>query len=143
MFPSKYYYIVSLLVVFVLPAVVEGFFVIGNISILNLLTFVSGILILGSIWDIWATRHGQRDPIWLWQFNFKDTLGIKIFGLPIEEYLFYVSASVYIVFSWESIKYATETGNVFIYLLLSMLSVWSLLMILIPYKLRIKKDKVL
>lgn len=63
-------------------------------------------------------RHGRRDPIWLWQFNFKDTLGIKLFDLPIEEYLFYIASSVYIILIWEGIRYALETGSLLMYILL-------------------------
>jgi len=98
MIKPKFYYLISLLFVFVIPASAAAHFVIDRIPMINLLTFVAGITILGSIWDIWATRHGKKDPIWLWQFNFKDTLGVKLFGLPIEEYIFYIASSLYIVF---------------------------------------------
>ena len=138
---KRYYYIISLLFVFVLPMLVEAYFVADKIFTWDLVAFVTGITILGSIWDIWATRHGKRDPIWLWQFNFRDTIGIKLFDLPIEEYLFYIASSLYIVFTWEGIKYASSTGNPFAYLLLSGLGTWTLIAILVPYKMRVKNDK--
>ena len=141
MIKPKFYYLISLLFVFVIPASAAAHFVIDRIPMINLLTFVAGITILGSIWDIWATRHGKKDPIWLWQFNFKDTLGVKLFGLPIEEYIFYIASSLYIVFIWEDIKYALETNSIFMYILVPFLGVWSSLFILVPYLIHVKDDK--
>ncbi len=141
MIKPRFYYLISLLLVFIIPAGVAGYFVLARIPMFNLLTFVVSITILGSIWDIWATRHGKKDPIWLWQFNFKDTLGIRLFGLPVEEYVFYVVSSLYIVFMWEGIKYALETDSLLTYILLPFLGIWSLLFLLIPYVMRVKGDK--
>lgn len=120
---------------------VEAYFVISRIALRDLLVFVIGITVLGSIWDIWATRHGKRDPIWLWQFNFHETMGIKLFDLPIEEYIFYITSSLYIVFTWEGIKYASSTANPLMYLLLFSVSTWTLIAVLIPYKIRVKNDR--
>ncbi len=142
MIKQKFYYLTSLLFVFVIPASIAAYFVLDRIPVVNLIIFVVGITVLGSIWDIWATRHGKRDPIGLWQFNFKDTLGIKIFDLPIEEYVFYIAYSLYIIFIWEGIKYALETGSLLMYILLPFLGVWSLLFILVlPYVIRVRSDK--
>ena len=138
---AKFYYVLSLLFVFIVPTIIAGYFIVNRIPVLNLIIFVIGITILGGIWDIWATRHGRRDPVWLWQFNFKDTLGIKLFGLPIKEYVFYVVSSLYIVFIWEGIKFALETNSMMMYVLLPFLGVWSLLAISVPYILRVKNDR--
>jgi|SRR3990167_3107452 len=141
MIKPKFYYLTSLLLVFVVPTCIVAYFVLDRIPLSNLLTFIIGITALGSVWDIWATRHGRRDPIWPWQFNFKDTLGIKLFDLPIEEYIFYIASSVYIIFIWEGIRYALETGSLLMYVLLPFLGIWSLLLMLIPYIIRAKGDK--
>lgn len=142
MIKPKYYYLLSILFVFIIPASVAAYFVFDRIPIANLLTFVIGITILESIWDIWATRHGKRDPVWLWQFNFNDTIGIKLFDLPIEEYIFYVASSLYIVFVWEGIKYALELGSVLMYILIPSLGIWSLLFMLVPYVWRVNDDRI-
>jgi len=92
-----------------------------------------GITIVGSIWDIWATRHGNKDPIWLWQFNHKETIGKKVFDVPIEEYLFYLATSVYVIFTWESIRLVSEEGNLLMFIVLPFCAVWSLFFIGIPY----------
>ncbi len=97
---SRFYYLYSLLFVFTIPVLIQGYFIWPLIDKMNLFTFMIGITIIGSLWDIWACRHGKRDPIWLWQFNKKDTLGITLFDLPIEEYLFYICSSAYIIFTW-------------------------------------------
>jgi lycopene cyclase domain-containing protein len=141
MIKPRFYYLTSLLFVFILPACAVAYFVFDRIPLPNLITFIVGITVLGSVWDIWATRHGGRDPIWLWQFNFKDTLGIKLFDLPIEEYLFYIASSVYVILIWEGIKYALETGSLLMYILLPFVGVWSLLLILVPYMICAKGDK--
>lgn len=139
----KYFYLSTLIIVFALPSVVAGYYVLKNISLAHLISFVVLITLIGSIWDIWATKHGPNDPVWLWQFNHKETIGVYIFGLPIEEYLFYVASSVYVVFIWESIRIALETDNPFFYFLIPALGVWTLTGIMIPYVWKPKGDKLI
>lgn len=140
---KKYFYLLSLLLIFVIPSFIAGYFVIEHISIKHLVAFVILITLVGSIWDIWATKHGNGDPIWLWAFNHEETLGIKIFGLPIEEYLFYVFSSVYIIFIWKSIELAIETENILFYAMIPGLGIWTALSILIPYKMSPKNDRLI
>lgn len=140
---KRLYYLVSLLFVCTLPAIIVAFFVWDRIPLLNLALFVIGIVVFGSIWDIWATPHGKRDKVWLWQFHEEETLGVKLFSLPIEEYLFFMSTSLYIVFLWEGIRFALETQNMLMYIVIPFAGVWSLVCILIPYKLKMKGDRVL
>ncbi len=138
----NFYYLFSLCFVFVIPALVQAYFVWSRVSLANLVVFVVIMTIMGGLWDIWATRHGKRDKVWLWTFNRKDTLGITFFDLPIEEYLFYVASSVSIVFLWEGLRFAQETGSAFMYVLVSSVGVWCLLFILISYIFLNKKDKI-
>lgn len=46
------------------------------------------------IWDIWFTKSG------VWWFNFDYTLGIDIFGLPLEEWLFFICIPFSCVFTF-------------------------------------------
>jgi lycopene cyclase domain-containing protein len=51
------------------------------------------ICILGSIlfatpWDYWATHS------WLWHFSPEHTLGINLLGLPVEEYVFFITETL-------------------------------------------------
>lgn len=141
MIKRKHYYLLSLLFVFVIPTMIAGYFVSDRISRDELLVFVLSITLLGSFWDIWATRHGKGDPVWIWTFNRKDTLGIRFFDLPIEEYLFYVVSSTYVVFIWEGIKYALEQENTPIKLILPFLALWPLACIALPYFKKERQDK--
>lgn len=141
MIPKKLYYLSSLFFVFIIPAIICAYFTVDRIPLANLVTFVLGITFLGSLWDIWATKHGKRDQIWLWQFNSRETLGIKILDLPIEEYLFYVASSLYIVFIWEGIKFTLETESTLLYILLPLLGIWSLLFLAIPFFVKTKNDR--
>lgn len=46
------------------------------------------------IWDIWFTAEG------VWWFNSEYTLGLSIFGLPIEEWLFFICIPFACVFTY-------------------------------------------
>jgi|GEM_PF-1164150 len=142
MFKRKYYYLLSLVFVFLIPTVIAAYFVYERISAAQLLIFVTSITLLGSVWDVWATKHGKKDAVWLWTFNHRDTLGWRILDMPIEEYLFYVASSVYIVFLWELIQYTIEQGSVVLYFVLPFLALWSLFFISFPYFAKEKKDRV-
>ena len=137
---KKYYYSLSLLFVFIIPTVVAGFYLKNVNFISELVPFVLLITIIGSIWDIWATKH-KKDPVWIWQFNNRQTLGIKIGGLPVEEYIFYVASSIYVVFMWEGVKQIVESGSGKLILVISLLSMWTLICILLPYKFASRGDK--
>lgn len=137
---KRFYYLFSLTTVFTIPTVTIGYFILEQISIYDLIVFSVGITIIGSIWDIWATRHGRRDAIWLWQFNHKTTVGIYFFDLPVEEYLFYLSTSIYVIFVWEAVQLYSSSGSQEILSLLVCAAIWSLLFIGLPFVFHSKKD---
>lgn len=58
--------------------------------------------ILFIIWDVFVTARGH------WSFNPLYTVGFKIFGLPIEEILFFIVIPFCGLFTWESVKYFTR-----------------------------------
>ena len=101
---KKYYYLLTLIFVFCIPTIVAGFYLSNFISLKNLIPFVLCVSVIGSIWDIWAAKHGKKDRVWLWQFNRRQTLGYTLLGIPLEEYLFYIVSSVYVIFMWEGIN---------------------------------------
>lgn len=60
------------------------------------------ILVVGSIfiiWDVYFTKRG------VWDFNRKYLIGLDIFGLPIEEILFFVCIPYACIFTYKSLKY--------------------------------------
>lgn len=138
---KKFYYLGTLIFVFILPSLVAGYLLSEYISLKPLTPFIFSVTIIGSIWDIWATRHGKRDRIWLWQFNKKETLGLNFLGLPFEEYLFYVASSVYVIFMWEGIKLMISTNLLNSYLIVLGLSVWTLFAIFLPFLFSPKGDR--
>ncbi len=136
----RFYYLGSLVFVFLIPMLVEGYFILDQINLLQLMIFTIGITVVGSVWDIWATKHGSRDSLWLWQFNRKDTLGLFVFDLPIEEFLFYAVTSTYIIFTWECVRYLFEPGGDLMLVILPALTIWSLFFIGLPYIIKPKGD---
>jgi lycopene cyclase domain-containing protein len=139
---GRFTYLLSLIFVFVIPLIVEWYFLIDRVNKLNLISFCIGIVICGSLWDKWATRHGNRDPLWLWQFSKTRTLGLVIFGLPIEEYIFYIVTSLNIIFTWEGLRLISESGDYTLYTVFPFIALWSFTFILIPYYIGIRhKDK--
>jgi lycopene cyclase domain-containing protein len=50
-------------------------------------------------WDMFATSRGH------WSFNENYITGIKIFGLPAEEILFFIIIPFCALFTWEVVKY--------------------------------------
>lgn len=137
----RFYYLGSLLTIFIVPEIVVGHFVISQIPLFNLIIFTLGVLLLGSIWDIWATRHGKQDTVWLWEFNHKDTIGVFAFGLPIEEYLFYVVSTLYLIFMWVGIQQALASSSNFLDILLPCAALYSLFAAMLPYWIKPKGDR--
>jgi lycopene cyclase domain-containing protein len=50
------------------------------------------------IWDVIVTERGH------WSFNPLHVVGISFFGLPIEEWLFFVVIAFVSIFTWEAIS---------------------------------------
>lgn len=61
--------------------------------------------VLFNLWDIIVTARGH------WSFNPLYTVGFKIFGLPIEEILFFIIIPFCGLFTWESVKYFTRNSK--------------------------------
>ncbi len=51
------------------------------------------------IWDFYKTKFG------VWHFNDAYTIGIQFFGLPIEEYLFFITVPYSCLFIYEVVNY--------------------------------------
>ena len=56
-------------------------------------------------WDIWFTIQE------VWSFNNKYTIGLKVFGLPIEEWLFFIVIPFACVFIYEVLNYFFKTKS--------------------------------
>jgi lycopene cyclase domain-containing protein len=138
---KKYYYLSSLTLVYIIPLLIESFLV-EDVNLAALVLFAFGICIIGSMWDIWATRHGTRDTVWIWQFNKQNTLGKTLFDQPVEEYLFYISASLYIIFTWELTEQSLVTEDFRLLIIIALVLAWSLFFTILPFFLRSKNDAI-
>lgn len=58
--------------------------------------FITGFLFI--VWDIWFTKSG------VWHFNSNHLIGIELFSLPLEEYLFFFTAPYSCLFIYEVLK---------------------------------------
>lgn len=83
--------------------------------------FLKSAIIVGIpfiLWDIWFTNHG------VWWFNYDYTIGFSIFGLPIEEWLFFLCIPFSCVFTYYclrrffDISWANAFNNMIVFLAL-------------------------
>ncbi len=79
------------------------------------------ILVVGGLyvlWDAYVTKRGD------WRFNKKYLTGYRLFGLPIEEILFFVTAPFSCIFIYEAIQYLVPLSllpfHSFFYILVGM-----------------------
>lgn len=101
----KFTYILANIVFLGLPAAVLAFFVLDTLNLRNIFLITLIALFVGGIFDIWATRQGKRDKFFIWEYNSRPILGIKLFGVPIEDYvLFMILTPLFIIVTWEFLK---------------------------------------
>jgi len=91
-----YLYLLLLIVFVVLPNIVLLYFNRKNIHVKTLLLSLVLLFVIAVIWDYLSVRWG------LWSFNDSEIIG-SVFGLPVEEYLFFVfvpllAINVYLLF---------------------------------------------
>ena len=68
------------------------------------------ILIVSSvyvIWDSFAAKAGD------WAFNSKYLIGVNLFGLPLEEILFFITVPFSIIFIYETAKFYLKESEIF------------------------------
>lgn len=64
----------------------------------------TGLLFI--IWDVWFTKMG------VWGFNQEYLLDIKLFELPIEEWLFFICIPYACIFIYESVIYFSKSHSI-------------------------------
>lgn len=100
---KKAYWIFIYIILLGIPSLILSRFVtLNNISLM--LTILAS-LIAGYIVEFWAVRHGKKDRTFIWEYNSKSNLGIKIFDIPIEDSIvFLVLTPIFIVYFYEFIN---------------------------------------
>lgn len=115
-----------LLTVLYFPTIIAmGVLLKNEIEWARLLLFTFVLLIYGIGWDIWSTKHGRSDRLWIWRFNRKTLTGEKISRHPIEEYIFGICHLFWVVLFWENLHLATTRGSVALLVLL-LVMLWML-----------------
>lgn len=66
----------------------------------GLFTGMAAMMLVFIVWDVVFTANG------VWGFNPRYTLGIDLFGLPIEEWLFFIAIPYSCVYLYEVMRYA-------------------------------------
>ncbi len=72
-------------------------------SVLKSILIVSSAFI---IWDVIATKRGD------WGFNKDYLIGFKVFGLPIEEILFFITVPYSCIFIFETVKFYIKDSQI-------------------------------
>ncbi|MEK7588356.1 MAG: lycopene cyclase domain-containing protein, partial [Patescibacteria group bacterium] len=84
----KFTYLKLLIAIYVPPIITLILCLGSNFDLQKLLIFSCVVVIYGIAWDMWATKHGRTDKLWIWRFNPKTITGIFIEHHPFDEYLF-------------------------------------------------------
>jgi lycopene cyclase domain-containing protein len=63
---------------------------------------ILSIIIVGGIFVIWDSIFTSFE---IWSFNKEHVIGLKIFGLPVEEILFFITVPYSCIFIYESLEY--------------------------------------
>lgn len=101
---KKYYYTFAYIISLLLPSLFFLRFV--RVDFKTMVFTIIMVLIIGGLFDIWAVRQGKRDTFFIWQYNDKSIIGIKFFGVPIEDYiLFLFLTPIFIVSLYKFIEY--------------------------------------
>ena len=100
----KLHYLNLLAIFFTLPIIVMIAIEWDYFRLREAGVFIFLILIYGMGWDIWATRHGEKDRLWIWQYNPNTSTGLKILGHPIEQYLLGAAWFLWLLLFWELLQ---------------------------------------
>lgn len=103
---KRLYYSFAYLFLLGLPAgILIFFFLRNNINYKALFGVIIITLIVGGVFDIWAVRQSKNDKFFIWEYNSKSIIGFKIFGVPIEDYVFFLVLTPFFIISfYEGIK---------------------------------------
>lgn len=88
-----------------IPAFVLSFFVKEELNLGAILFVIAISLLVGGIFDIWAVRQGKKDDFFIWEYNTRSILGFKIYGVPVEDYIFFfIFTPFFIIIMYEAVK---------------------------------------
>lgn len=105
MVKRKYSYLLAYIILLVVPLFILFGIVKDVINFKAVLATVVAAMFLGGIFDVWGTRHGKKDKFYIWEYDDRSILGIKVFGLPIEDCVFFLGLMPVLgIFIYEAAK---------------------------------------
>ena len=122
----KFIYLRLLVAIYIPPILALLALIESGFNLLNLLIFSCIIVIYGIAWDMWATRHGKTDKLWIWRFNPKTVTGISIAHHPFDEYIFGICHIVWLILLWEILNHALQEKDVTTLHILIVTIVWQI-----------------
>jgi len=104
-------YSFAYLILLGLPAGVLVYLLKDNIDYGAVLLVIIITLIIGGIFDIWAVRQNDNDEFFIWEYNSASIIGFKIFGVPIEDFVFFlVLTPIFIISLYEGTRLMLSNG---------------------------------
>lgn len=102
---NRFLYSIAYIVLLGAPSFILYRYLPSSVDWSALLVLIIVSLLVGGIFDIWSTRQGPRDVFFIWEYNSRSILGFKLFGVPIEDYVFFlVLTPFFMVVFYESLK---------------------------------------
>ncbi|MES2224349.1 MAG: lycopene cyclase domain-containing protein [Patescibacteria group bacterium] len=92
----------------------------------KLAVFSFVLLIYGIGWDMWATKHGRKDKLWIWCFNPKTITGIYLDRHPLEEYIFGIFHLFWVILLWEVLSRAISNNDLLTLFIVVLLGIWQI-----------------
>jgi len=124
---QRFLYSFAYLILLGIPAVILTFFVKEQLDTVALLCVTLIVLVVGGIFDIWAVRQNKKDKFFIWEYNTKSILGFKIYGVPIEDYVFFLILTPFFVITiYEVVKkylqWPYHSGYIIFFILLMIIT---------------------
>lgn len=139
---NRFLYSFAYLVLLGIPSVILTYLLIGEINIKALFIVLLITLSIGGVFDIWATRQGRNDKFFIWEYNPNSILGFKIYGVPVEDYIFFLFLTpVFIISIYEAAKDVSGSGSAF-YKIIFLLIMVIVFFVLFCLSVCCKKEKV-
>jgi len=108
----KHSYLWALIGILAVPTLIMYFYLRESIILGNMIFILAVLGCAGVAADIWATKQNKKDKTWIWEFNTKNIVSLKILGHPAEEYVYFLLFIPYIILFWELLnKIVPENSN--------------------------------
>ena len=137
-FPFRYFKTLALTLL--LPLVAMLFVLWDQINLQYLFVFVLLASVVALAWDIWSTRQGSRDTLWVWRYNPKTTTGVRVLGHPLEQYVFAFGTILWIVLFWELVISVTNEYTEFQAAILLAIVLWEFFAVAVIYRRQVKES---